>query len=60
MIGADDGFPLGDTIVEARARLQAFGFTINEPAKLCETVDQALAQAGLLDGVQESLHGLLP
>lgn len=42
VIGDGAAFPLGETIVEARDRLHAFGFTINEPARLCATVAEAL------------------
>ena len=35
--------PLGETLQAARARLESFGFTLNEPATLCETVEAAMA-----------------
>jgi len=34
--------PLGGTVVEARDRLAAWGFTLNEPARLCATLDEVL------------------
>ena len=35
--------PLGETIWDIRARLQDWGFTINEPARLCRSLDEVLA-----------------
>ena len=34
---------LGETLVEARARLAAFGFVLNAPARRCETIAEATA-----------------
>jgi len=35
--------PLGKTQEEARAALHDFGFTLNEPSKLCRSVDEMIA-----------------
>ena len=35
--------PLGATLMQARARLAAFGFALNRPAAWCATVESALA-----------------
>ena len=35
--------PLGATLMEARARLQDWGFTLNEPAALCQSLEELLA-----------------
>ncbi|MBY6200055.1 NAD-dependent DNA ligase LigA [Maritalea mobilis] len=35
--------PLGETQIEALARLRAFGFTINDRTQACESVDEMLA-----------------
>lgn len=35
--------PLGATIADARARLEAFGFTLNEPSETCAGVEAMLA-----------------
>ena len=43
LAGGEVDPPLGSTIGEARSRLQGFGFTLNEPTELCETLDQLLA-----------------
>ncbi len=35
--------PLGATLAEARDRLEDFGFTLNEPARLCRSLEELLA-----------------
>ena len=35
--------PLGTTVAEARERLHGWGFILNEPARICISLDQALA-----------------
>ncbi|TQV70822.1 NAD-dependent DNA ligase LigA [Denitrobaculum tricleocarpae] len=35
--------PLGATMIEARENMTAWGFTINEPGRLCESVEEVLA-----------------
>ncbi|HEV2676691.1 MAG TPA: NAD-dependent DNA ligase LigA [Aliidongia sp.] len=34
--------PLGKTQAEARAALQGFGFTLNEPSRICRSVDEMI------------------
>ena len=35
--------PLGKTQAEARASLKSFGFTLNEPSRICRSVDEMIA-----------------
>ena len=35
--------PLGDTMEQARARIASWGFTLNEPTKICNTVAEMIA-----------------
>ncbi len=35
--------PLGDTVMDVRGRLATWGFTLNEPARLCRSLDEILA-----------------
>jgi DNA ligase (NAD+) len=34
--------PLGETMAEARERLAAWGFSLNEPARLCQSLDEVM------------------
>lgn len=43
IVGGDGDSPLGDTLSEARVRLHKFGFVLNEPSDVCESVDALLA-----------------
>lgn len=47
--------PLGRTLWEARERLQSWGFTLNAPATLCTTIDEALAYHADLGSRRASL-----
>ena len=40
--------PLGATMTEARARLAAWGFRLNEPARLCASVEEMLTHYGTI------------
>lgn len=41
--------PLAETLCEARTRLAAMGFTLNEPTRRCVTIDEVLAHYRHLD-----------
>lgn len=41
--------PLGATQAEARARLEALGFTLNHPAARCESLEEVLAHYRLIE-----------
>ena len=43
VVGEGTEFPLGETMWRARGRLAALGFAMNEPARLCASVEEVLA-----------------
>ena len=47
--------PLGKTLAEARETLKGFGFTLNEPSRICRSVDEMI---GFYDEIGDRRAGL--